>query len=203
MYVLGLTGGLGAGKSTASELLEDRGAVVIDLDDVAKRLLDESAVVRERVTEVFGEGVLDVAGHVDHAALAKAAFGSDEAAAKLDGIMHPAVYAAVAGALDLLAMAAQPPRAVVLVIPLLAEAPEFLDLTDAVVAISAPEDVRLERALARGMSAEDAEARIARQVGDGERRAIADYTIENDSDIDTFRRDLARFWEAEVAARGA
>lgn len=201
MYILAVTGGLGSGKSTAAELFEQLGAVVIDLDDVSKTLVDEVPVVRERLADAFGPGVLTAEGKIDRRKLADVAFASAESAARLDAIVHPAVLAAVAGALDTLALQGDPPRVVVLVIPLLAESPLFLEPVDAVLAISAPEDVRIERAVERGMSREDAERRIARQAGDGERRDIADYVIENDSDVESFRRAIIEFWETEIAPR--
>ena len=203
MYVLALTGGLGAGKSTAAGVLAERGAVVIDLDDVAKAMLDEVPVVRDRVIEAFGPEVLGADGRIDRAALARAAFATEEAALTLDLIVHPAALASVAGALDALALRAQPPRVVVLVIPLLVEAPLFLEIVDAVVTISAHEDLRLERAIARGMTREDAERRIAHQAGDAERRDIADYVIENDGGVEEFQRAVADFWDAEIEHRNS
>lgn len=201
MYVLALTGGLGSGKSTAAEVFAQRGALVIDLDDIAKTLLDEVPAVRGRVVEAFGPGVLGADGHIDHRALAAAAFASEESTQRLNGIVHPAVVTAVAGALDALALQSDAPRVVVLVIPLLAESPVFLEPLDSVLVISAPEDLRIERAVERGMSREDAKNRIARQAGDAERREIADYVIENDSTLDEFRADVIAFWENEIEPR--
>jgi dephospho-CoA kinase len=201
MYVLGITGGLGSGKSTAAELFEQRGAVVVDLDDVAKALIDEIPAVREQVVEAFGAAVLGSDGRIDRPALAAEAFRSYEAATVLEAIVHPAVLAAVTGMLDTLALQGDPPRVVVLVIPLLAEAPSFLDLVDAVLVISAVEETRLDRAVSRGMDRAEAVRRIARQVGDAERREIADYVIENDGDLASFKQQVAEFWETEVASR--
>jgi len=201
MYILALTGGLGSGKSTAADVFERLGALVIDLDDVAKTLIDEVPAVRDRVVEAFGPIVLAPDGTVDRQALATAAFASAESAARLDAIVHPAVLAAVSGALDALALQGEPPRQVVLVIPLLAESPLFLEPVDAVLAISAPEDLRIERAVERGMTRADAEARIALQAGDAERREIADHVIDNDGDLDDFRRTIVEFWEREIQRR--
>lgn len=201
MYVLALTGGLGSGKSTAAELFEQLGAVVIDLDVVAHTLVDEVPAVRDRLVDAFGQGILGSDGRIDRSALAGVAFASAESTAKLDAIVHPAVLAAVAGALDALALQGEPPRVVVLVVPLLAESPLFLEPVDAVLTISAPEDVRIERAVERGMSREDAERRIARQAGDAERREIADYVIDNDDDVESYRRAILEFWENEIASR--
>ena len=203
MYVLALTGGLGSGKSTAAELFAQRGALVIDLDDIAKTLLDEVPVVRDRVAEAFGESVVAADGRIDHRALAEAAFSSEEGTQRLNAIVHPAVLTAVAGALDALALQADAPRVVVLVIPLLAESPLFLEPVDAVLVISAQEDLRIARAVERGMSPADAENRVARQVGDSERREIADYVIENDGTLGEFRADVRAFWENEVESRSS
>lgn len=201
MYVLALTGGLGSGKSTAAEVFAEAGAVVIDLDEVAKVLLDETPAVRDRIVEAFGTTVVGPDGRIDRAALAASAFASEEATLRLNDIVHPAVLAAVAGALDVLALQGEPPRMVVLVVPLLVESPLFLETVDAVLAISANEETRIERAVARGMSQEDAERRIARQAGDAERREIADYVIENDGDLESFKSEVRAFWENELVPR--
>jgi dephospho-CoA kinase len=201
VFVLAVTGGIGSGKSTAAEAFARRGAVVIELDDVAKRLLDDAAPVRERVAEAFGPEVFGVDGRADRAALSEAAFASPESARALNAIVHPAVYAAVVGALSELASLPEPPCVVVLVVPLLAEAPEFLDLVDVVLAISAREDARVARAIARGMSAEEVERRTSLQAGDSERREIADHVLENDGTPAEFENVLAAFWEAEIAPR--
>lgn len=203
MYVLAVTGGIGSGKSTAAALFANRGAVVLDLDTVAKGLLEPGTPVFDRVVAEFGPDVLGSDGRISHAGLAKAAFASPEDARRLDAIVHPAVHVAVAGALDALAMQAQPPRVVVLDVPLLAEAPEFLDLVDGVLTISSNEDARLDRLTARGMPETEAERRMACQVDDATRRAIADYVIENDDDESSFRMRLAAFWDEEVAPRVA
>lgn len=201
MYVLALTGGLGSGKSTAAQVFAERGAVVIDLDEIGRTLLVQAAAVRKRVVEAFGADILGADGLVDRTALAAVAFATEEGTARLNAIMHPAILAAVAGALDTLALQGEQPPAVVLVIPLLVESPLFLEPVDAVLSISAPEETRIERAVARGMSREDAERRIARQAGDGDRREIADYVIENDDDLEAFRQHVTDFWDAEIAPR--
>lgn len=201
MYVLALTGGLGSGKSTTADVFADRGAVVIDLDTIGHVLLDQAAVVRDRIITAFGEQVVDADGRIDRTKLAAAAFASEEATQQLNAIMHPAILATVAGALDTLALQGEQPPAVVLMIPLLVESPLFLEPVDAVLTISAHEETRIDRAVARGMSREDAVSRIARQAGDGERREIADYVIENDGDLEEFRAAIAEFWDTEIAPR--
>ena len=203
MYVLALTGGLGSGKSTAADVFADRGAVVIDLDTIGHVLLEQAAVVQDRIVAAFGEQVVGADGRIDRTALAAAAFASEEMTQQLNAIMHPAILATVAGALDTLALQGEQPSAVVLVIPLLVESPLFLEPVDAVLTISAHEETQIDRAVARGMSREDAVNRIARQAGDGERREIADYVIENDGDLEEFQIAIAEFWDTEIAPREA
>lgn len=203
MYVLAVTGGIGSGKTTAARLLGDLGATVIDLDDLAKRLTGEGGPLVDEVVSAFGEGVRSAAGGVDHKALASLAFATPEAARRLDAIVHPGVYAAVAGALDMLLEVPEPPAVVVLDVPLLAEAPEFFNLVDGVLVVSSDEDARIARLAARGVDEEDARARMALQASDAERRAIADWVLENDGTVQRFEAELIDFWDSELAERGA
>ncbi len=203
MYVLAVTGGIGSGKTTVARLLGDLGATVISLDDLAKGLTGAGGPLAGAVIAAFGEGVRASDGGADHAALAAVAFASPETARKLNGIVHPGVHAAVAGALDLLTEVPDPPAVVVLDIPLLAEAPEFFDFVDGVLAVSANEDERLARLVARGMSADDVRARMALQVSDAERREIADWVVENDGTAQRLEAELVDFWDSELADRDA
>ena len=203
MYVLAVTGGIGSGKSTAARLFGERGAVVIDLDDMAKALIGPDGPLADVVADAFGRDLYTQEGGIDHAKLAALAFASPEEARRLDAIVHPGVIAATGGALDMLAAQGRPPAVVVIDIPLLVEAPGFFDLVDAVLAVSADEDTRMERLAARGMSEEDARARMSAQATDAERRDVADWVIENDDTLEQFRRELADFWDREVAPRGA
>jgi dephospho-CoA kinase len=201
MYVLAVTGGIGSGKTTAARLLGDLGATVIDLDDLAKALTAAGGPLVDAVVAAFGPAVLGSDGGVDHKALAMLAFASPEAARRLNGIVHPGVYAAVAGALDLLVEMPEPPSVVVLDIPLLAESPEFFDFVDGVLVVSSDEDTRVARLTSRGMSEEDVRARMALQASDAERRAIADYVAENDGTIQRLEAELVDFWDSELANR--
>jgi dephospho-CoA kinase len=201
MYVLAVTGGIGSGKSEAARLFGARGAIVIDLDDMAKGLIGEDGPLVDLVAEGFGRDLLLEDGGIDNALLAARAFESPESARRLDAIVHPGVLAAVGGALDMLAAQARPPAVVVLSIPLLVEAPGFFDIVDGILAVSSHEDARLARLAARGMSEEDARARMDAQATDAERRDIADWVVENDGTLEEYRASLAGFWESEVAPR--
>lgn len=203
MYVLAVTGGIGSGKTTATRTFASLGAVAIELDDLAKRLIGPGGPLVGPVADAFGDGVRAADGGIDPASLAARAFADAASSAVLDGIVHPAVYAAVAGALDALADQDVPPAVVVLDIPLLVEAPMFFDLVDGVLAISSDEDARLERVVARGMDEDDARARLALQVSDHERRDIADFVIENDGSLEDFRASALEFWMLEMAHRDA
>lgn len=203
MYVLGVTGGIGSGKTTASKLFEALGAIVINLDDLAKKLTGAGGPLVEPVAAAFGTEVLAEDGGVDAKALAAVAFATPESARRLDNLVHPGVYAAAAGAIDMLAELPEPPQIIVIDIPLLAEAPEFFDLLDGVLVISANEDVRLERLMARGMNEDDIRARMALQVSDAERRAIADWVVENDDDPIDFEAQLVSLFDGELQPRGA
>jgi len=203
MYVLGITGGIGSGKSTAARLFAALGAVVIELDDLSKRLIAAEGPLAADVIKAFGPEVAAADGGVDTAALAALAFASPEACRKLDRIVHPGVYAAAAGAIDMLAEMPEPPSLVVIDIPLLVEAPEFFDLLDGVLVVSANEDVRVERCLASGMAEDDVRARILLQASDAERRDIADWIIENDRTPVEFETDLLALFDGELEPRGA
>lgn len=201
MYVLAVTGGIGSGKTTAARLFGEWGAVVLELDEVAKKLITAEGPLAEPVVAAFGQEVRAADGGVDPAKLAAVAFASIESARRLDALVHPGVIAATAGALDTLSALDPPPGLVVIDIPLLVEAPGFFDLIDGVLAVSADEDTRLERLAERGMSEEDAHARMACQATDHERREIADWVVDNDGSLDDFRRTLMRFWDSEVIPR--
>lgn len=204
MRIVAVTGGLGAGKSTALEYFRTRGASVICLDDIARYLLGPDSVVRDRIVEVFGPQVLAPDGSIDRVALADAAFVSAERTRELNAIMHPEIARQVGTSLtELRLMPEHQPEVVALEIPLLAEAPVFVEIADVVLAIEAPVDVRLERAAARGMSSADAARRIDRQAPDEARAHFANVVITNDADLPAFERALAAFWEEHVATAGA
>lgn len=198
MYVLAVTGGLGAGKTTAAEYFRGRGAVVLSLDEIAHRQLAAGTPVYARVVEEFGDAVLGEDGAIETASLAREAFGSPERASALNAIVHPAVLREVAPGLTDMGLLLNPPRVVVLEVPLLVEAPAFGELATEVLAIAAPVEVRVARAVARGMSENDARARIACQATDAERRKVADHVIDNDGTPREFLVKLARFWDEVV-----
>ena len=183
MKVVGLCGGIGAGKSTVARLLAERGAVVIDVDAPGRSVLAHDEV-RHAVVAEFGDGVLDADGGIDRAALAREVFSCEGRLTDLEAISHPAIDREIARHLE--ALASDPPDLVVLDMAVLVES-DLGKLSDGrgyteVVVVEAHADVRLERLVARGMAADDARARMAAQATDAERRAVADHVLVNDGD---------------------
>ncbi len=204
MQVIVLTGGLGAGKSTAAEFFRSRGAVALDLDAIAASLLVPGTPLLARVAEEFGgEDVLLADGRLDRPALARSAFATPEAARRLNVIVHPAVVREIGPSIANMRLLQDPPPVIVLEVPLLAEAPVFAELADIVVAIVGPESVRAARAVQRGMAPDDVVRRMRSQATDAERAELADVLIVNDGPIERFTSALERFWEEYVVDGGA
>ena len=195
MLVIGLTGGIGSGKSTVAALLAERGAVVIDVDAVGREVIAPGGRAEAGVRREFGDDVADANGHIDRAALAKAVFGQPEALARLTAISHPAINAELSARLD--ALPAE--SIVVLDMAILVES-NLGKLADGrsytkVVVVEAPIELRVERAVARGMHAPDVRARIASQATDEQRRAVADAVVLNDTDRATLATRVDQWWQ--------
>ncbi|HEY4402947.1 MAG TPA: dephospho-CoA kinase [Acidimicrobiia bacterium] len=191
MLLVGLTGGIGAGKSTVAELLAARGAVIIDADQVARAVVDPGQPALDKLVERFGEGILDADGRLDRGALAKLVFGDDEARRDLEAITHPAINDEFSRRV----VEAPTDAIVVLDVPLLAESEQARKRPyQTVIVVEAPRDVRLERLEARGVDRADAEARMAAQAGDEERRKIATHVVDNARDRADLERQIDEVW---------
>lgn len=175
MLRVGLTGGIGSGKSTVAGRLAERGAVVVDADRIAREVVEPGTQGLAEIVAAFGPDVLTTDGRLDRAAMASVVFADPSARARLNGIVHPRVGARTA---ELLA-SADPDAVVVLDVPLLVEN----GLTGGyhiVLVVHAPERARIRRlTMARGMTEQDARARIAAQTTDEKRRAAADVWLDN------------------------
>jgi dephospho-CoA kinase len=176
--LVGLTGGLGAGKSTALDALQRLGASVLSTDAVVHELYD-SEEVRRAVRERWGEEVVRD-GAVDRAAVARCAFASDEERRWLEGLLWPLVGARVAEWITKARASVPPPRAAVVETPLLFEA-GMDGLYDATIAVIAPEDVRRDRAQGRGHAQLD--ERVARQLPQEEKARRATFAVTNDGTV--------------------
>jgi dephospho-CoA kinase len=187
---VGLTGGLGSGKSTVAGLLGERGAVIIDADVVAREVVQAGTPGFAAVVARFGPGVVGPDSELDRAALARVVFADGAALDELNAIVHPLV-----GSRSAELAAAVPPGAVVVHdIPLLAEN-GLADRFDTVVVVEADQEIRLARLAERGLTRAEAEARMAAQATDEQRRAIADEIVRNDGDLDSLARQIDRLWD--------
>lgn len=186
---VGLTGGVGSGKSTVAGMFADHGAVVIDADTIAREVVEAGTPGLAAVVERFGPDVLGPDGALDRPKLASIVFGDEQQRQALNAIVHPLVGARMAEL-----MAAAPPDAVVVWdIPLLVENNSAAGF-DIVVVVEAGTGVRLSRLAARGMAEQDARERMAAQASDEQRRAVADEVIVNDGDLDELRRRVDEVW---------
>jgi dephospho-CoA kinase len=190
---IGLTGGIGSGKSTVAALLAGRGAQVVDADRIAREVLEPGTPGLAAVVAEFGPGVVGPDGALDRAALASIVFGDPAARARLDGIVHPLVRARAAEA-----VAAAPADAVVVQdVPLLVETGQAGSF-DLVLVVEADPGTRVARLVGRGLSADDARARMASQATDEQRRAVADVVLRNDGDRAALAAAVDRFWDERV-----
>lgn len=189
MVVVGLTGGIGAGKSTVAEMLVERGAVVVDADRIAREVVEPGRPAFDAIVSRFGGSVVAPDGTLDRAAVAALVFGDDEARRDLEAITHPAIQAEMAT--RMLAEAGSD-RVVVLDIPLLKQKREPMA---GVVVVDVPEDVAVARLVGqRGFDEADARARIAAQISRDARRALADVVIDNSGDRAHLEAEVDRAW---------
>jgi dephospho-CoA kinase len=197
MLLVGLTGGIGSGKSTVARLLQERGAVVFDADAFARQAVEPGSHGFAEVIRAFGPDVVTYRGELNREWLAGRVFDDREARRRLEAIVHPEVA-------RLLAEALQPYRdtdsVAVYVVPLLVEN-LLASMFDVVVTVEAPEEVRVARLVRdRSMTEAQARARIAAQVTDAERADVADIVIPNDGTEDALRERVDRLVD-ELATR--
>ena len=188
---IALTGGIGSGKSTVSELLRAKGAVVVDADAIAREIVEPGEPALGEIVDAFGPEMIAADGTLHRARLAAVVFADGAALARLNEITHPRIAARSAELLS-----AAPEGAVVVYdMPLLVEqGPRALAGWDAIVVVDAPDEVRLERLVARGMEREDATRRLEAQVGREERRAVADHVLDNSRDLPSLARQVDDLW---------
>jgi dephospho-CoA kinase len=191
MILVGLTGGIGSGKSTVSNALTARGAVIVDADAIVRDVQQPGSPVLQQMADRFGPQVIAADGSLDRAAVASIVFTDADALKALNGIVHPAV----AAEMHRRVMAAVgTDRVVVMDIPLLAENPrEGLQGT---IVVDVPVETQVERLVKfRGFDAADARARIAQQATREQRLAIAGFVVDNSGDMDALAPQIDTLWE--------
>jgi dephospho-CoA kinase len=189
--LVGLTGGIGSGKSTVAALLREKGATVVDADQVARAVVEPGEPALTALVERFGAGILDADGRLDRPALAAIAFADEDGRKALGEITWPAI-----GEEFERQIRDAPDDAVVICdVPLLVESKAAAARPYvAVIVVEAPLELRLARLEIRGVPRDDAQRRMAAQASDEERRAVATFVLDNGGDLDSLARQVDDVW---------
>lgn len=192
MLLVGLTGGIGSGKSTVARMLADRGAVVFDADELARRAVDPGTPGQLAVIQRFGPGVLSPDGSIDRQELGRLVFRDDLARRDLEAVVHPEVFRLLNEGLD---PYRETDRVAVFDAPLIVEA-GFHEACDVLVVVTAPADTRISRIVGQGrLTEQQARARITAQASDEEKERLADFVIRNDGDVGDLERVVEVVWQ--------
>ena len=197
MFVIGLTGGIGTGKSEVSRLLSELGAKIIEADKVAHEAYEPGTPGWREVVEAFGEGVLDADGRIDRKRLGGIVFDDEQARERLNGIIHPIVRRLLEERIAELER--QGARVAVIEVPLLVEAikqqSRWTQMLDEIWVVTAPEDQAVARVRARsGLDEKAIRARIGSQAMERERIEFADAVIDNSGSLEGLRRQVTNLW---------
>jgi len=192
MLLVGLTGGIGSGKSTVAAQLAARGAAVVDADGISRQILEPDGAAFDQVVDRFGPSIVGPDGRIDRPALAGVVFGDPEALADLNRLTHPVIGRVMS---ERVAELAATSPIVVLDIPLLTIATKDRFSFGAIVVVDTPEEVAVRRLVEhRAFSETDARARVAAQITREERRALADLVIDNSGDRAALEAEVERAW---------
>ena len=190
MILVGLTGGIGSGKSTVSTLLAERGAVIVDADAIVRDVQRPGSPVLAEMAEAFGPQVLTAAGELDRAAVAAVVFSDPEALTRLNKMVHPAVGREMNKRIT---EQRDTDNVVVLDIPLLTENPR--EGLQGRIVVDVPVETQVERLVAsRGFDEADARARIAKQATREQRLEAADFVVDNSGDLEALTPQIDRLW---------
>jgi dephospho-CoA kinase len=199
MLLVGLTGGIGSGKSTVAQMLEERGAVVLDADLFARQVVRRGTSAHDKVVARFGPDIVSPDGELDRARLASTVFSDLGALRELENIVHPEVRRLID---DGIHAHASTDDVVVLVNPLLIEMGAHRDC-DVVIVVSASPDTQVARTVARGMDESDVRARMAAQMSLEERAVHADVLLDNEGSLEELAPQVDHLWSQVRARAGA
>lgn len=192
MYAIGVTGGIGAGKSAVAEMLVGKGAVLIDADEIARDVVKPGAAAYEALVRRFGAAIVGSSGEIDRAALAKLAFDDKEALVDLNAITHPAIGVEM---IERRNAFEGTDAVVVLAIPLLKPAHREAVGLRAVVVVDCPIEIAVERLVShRNFDRDDACSRVAAQISREERLAGADYVVDNSGSLEELSAEVDELW---------
>lgn len=199
MYRVGLTGGIGSGKSTVAELFAALGVPVIDTDVIARQLTEPGGAALEAIRIAFGETVIQEDGTLDRTGLRRRVFANAAARHQLEAILHPLIRQGV----DHMLARLTAPYALI-VIPLLVETGGYRDILNRVLVVDCPEAMQIARAMARsGLEPGEVQAIIAAQAGRAERLAVADDIIVNTATLEALRAEVAALHQRYLALAAA
>ncbi|GAA2221659.1 dephospho-CoA kinase [Herbiconiux moechotypicola] len=203
MFLIALTGGIAAGKSTVARRLAEHGAIVVDADRLAREAVEPGTPGLAAIRDRFGASVIAPDGTLDRPALGAIVFGDEEARLALNGITHPAVAALLKQRLAEID-AHDPDAVVVYDVPLLAESGGRRGgLFEYVIVVEAPAEQRIDRLVGlRGMSRDEAARRVGSQASDEERRALADVVIDSGGTLEQTLDQVDAAWNSALAAAG-
>ena len=194
---MGLTGGIGSGKSTVAGLLEERGAVVTSADEVARDVVSPGSDGLAAVVAEFGDGILAPDGSLDRSALGRLVFSDDLRRARLEEILLPLIAAEAWARMETVPAG----QVAVYDVPLLVEG-QMQDMFDLVVVVDAELELRLKRLAERGMNRDEALARIAVQATDEERRGVADVIVSNSGALEDLSAEVDSLWNTRIMEPG-
>lgn len=203
MLKVGLTGGIGSGKSSVSDLFEELGVPVIDTDVIAHDLVNNNEAILQQISDVFGADILKINGELNRKKLAQIVFHKKENKQSLERILHPEIKSEVIHQVQKLISRKKPPAYVIIVVPLLIEA-KYHDIIDRILVVIADEAIRVARVQKRDhRTASDIRAIINNQIDDSKRLDQADDIIENNSNIREIEKQVKVLHEKYLGLSGA
>lgn len=194
-----LAGGIASGKSTVSRLLREKGAWVVDLDQVSRDVLQPGSPLLDELAAEFGDDIVDgQTGELNRALLAQRAFAGAEATERLEQIELPAIRERLAQVLAHSCCATTAPALIVVEVPLLDRVEDMFSLADDILVVVAPMELRRERAVGRGMTAEDFDVRVTKQPSEDYLRAYATHVFDNSGNEAALCKQVDEWWDSTV-----